>query len=189
MKTVTPAKLFLQIEQALQQSERLLIAIDGRCGSGKTTLAIDLAARYGGCVFHMDDFYLPFDRRIPDWKQVPGANMDFARLRNEVLAPVQEGRAVHYLAHRPHLGSFEDHGILQPCRLSILEGSYSHHPSLQTAFDLRIYVTCDPEVQRQRLQMREGERYAHFRDLWIPLEEAYFSSYSIEEQCDLCLSA
>ena len=36
-----------------------LVAVDGRCGSGKSTLS-ELAARRLHCpLFHMDDFFLP----------------------------------------------------------------------------------------------------------------------------------
>ena len=58
-----------------------LLAIDGRCGSGKSTLAAWLAEQLPCNLVHMDDFYLPMDRRRPDWAEHPGANMDFARLR------------------------------------------------------------------------------------------------------------
>ena len=35
-----------------------IIAIDGRCAAGKTTLAARLAKELGGDVIHMDDFFL-----------------------------------------------------------------------------------------------------------------------------------
>lgn len=37
----------------------ILIALDGRCGSGKTTLAAQLAERFPGSrIIHTDDYYL-----------------------------------------------------------------------------------------------------------------------------------
>ena len=44
-----------------------LVAVDGRCGSGKTTLGTLLAAVFGCAVVHTDDYYLPFARRAPGW--------------------------------------------------------------------------------------------------------------------------
>ena len=45
------------------QGAPLLIAIDGRCGAGKTTLAQRLQQELGGRVFHMDDFFLRPEQR------------------------------------------------------------------------------------------------------------------------------
>ena len=71
----------------------VLIALDGRCGSGKTTLAAQLAEPFpGSAVFHTDDYYLPPAQRIPNWAETPCANMDLTRLREEVLVPAQAGR-------------------------------------------------------------------------------------------------
>ena len=65
----------------------VVLALDGRCGSGKTTMAAALAEQFpDSIVLHTDDFYLPPADRVPGWEQTPCANMDFARLRDEVLA-------------------------------------------------------------------------------------------------------
>ena len=64
----------------------ILIALDGRCGSGKTTLAAQLAERFPGSrTIHTDDYYLPPAQRVPGWETLPCANMDLKRLRAEVL--------------------------------------------------------------------------------------------------------
>ena len=57
-----------------------VVAIDGRCGSGKSGLG-DLMGRLLPCnVVHMDDYYLPPDRRAENWEQIPAGSMDLARL-------------------------------------------------------------------------------------------------------------
>lgn len=38
-------------------------------------------------VVHMDDYYLPPDRRAENWEQIPAGNMDLARFLQEVLVP------------------------------------------------------------------------------------------------------
>ena len=43
-----------------------LLAIDGRCAAGKTTLTTELAEQWDCNVIHMDDFYLPFRDRTPE---------------------------------------------------------------------------------------------------------------------------
>lgn len=44
----------------------VILAIDGRCGSGKTTLAGMIAHRYKAEVIHMDDFLLRQEQRTPE---------------------------------------------------------------------------------------------------------------------------
>lgn len=71
----------------------VLVALDGRCGSGKTTLAAQLARQFPQSItVHTDDFYLPPASRVANWEQIPCANMDLERLRAQVLTPARTGR-------------------------------------------------------------------------------------------------
>ena len=160
---------------AQQPTKPLVLALDGRCGSGKTTLANTLARQFPASItLHTDDFYLPPAQRIRGWEKTPCANMDLARLRDEALRPAYEGQPVQYLPARELAA--------QP--LVILEGSYSHHPLLTGYETLRVFLTCAKEEQTHRLQAREGERYANFAARWVPLEEGYFAQYHIAETAD-----
>lgn len=164
-----------------------VIAIDGRCGSGKTWLARLIAESFPCNVLHMDDFYLPFARRAGDWEAVLGGNMDFERLRNEVLLPIQAGKDAIY---RPYCCPEDSFGeaMTLPCReLTVVEGSYSRHPSMDIAYDLTIFLTCAGEVQRRRLKQREGSRFAAFEQRWIPMEENYFRRFDVEGTSDMVL--
>lgn len=164
----------------------VLLALDGRCGSGKTTLAAQLAELFpDSAVFHTDDYYLPPARRISNWAETPCANMDLTRLRDELLLPAQAGAAVCYRAYSCREGAYLPEQPLAPAPLYIVEGSYSHHPLLAGCYDLKVFVTCSQAEQVRRLQAREGARYENFVRRWIPLEEGYFAQYRIEEQADL----
>ena len=164
----------------------VLIALDGRCGSGKTTLAAQLAEQFPGrAVFHTDAYYLPPAQRIPNWAETPCANMDLTRLREEVLVPAQAGAAVRSRAYSCREGAYLPEQCVPPAPLYILEGSYSHHPILAGFYDLKVFVTCSKEEQARRLQTREGERYENFVRRWIPLEEAYFAQCRVEALADL----
>lgn len=163
----------------------VLIALDGRCGSGKTTLAVQLAEQFpGSAVFHTDDYYLPPAQRIRNWAETPCANMDLTRLREEVLVPAQAGAAVRSRAYSCREGAYLPEQCVPPAPLYILEGSYSHHPILAGFYDLKVFVTCSKKEQARRLQAREGERYENFVRRWIPLEEAYFAQCRIEALAD-----
>ena len=188
MHLVSPEELSGLITARLKQQPTVLVALDGRCGSGKTTLAAQLAERFPQSItLHTDDFYLPPPQRVTGWERIPCANMHLERLRAEAVAPARAGRAVCYKAYSCREGAYLPPRVLGPAPLVIVEGSYSHHPLLAGCYDLKVFVTCSPAEQTRRLQAREGERYSSFAARWIPLEEGYFKEYSIEEKADLVL--
>ena len=189
-QNITPESLISILAAALVQkpTKPLVLALDGRCGSGKTTLADHLARQFpASIVLHTDDFYLPPAQRVRGWKKTPCANMDLARLRDEALRPAYEGQPVLYRAYSCRAGAYQPVQELAAQPLVILEGSYSHHPLLAGYETLQVFVTCSREEQTRRLQAREGERYANFAARWIPLEEGYFAQYRIEETADLAV--
>ena len=176
---------FLSNAITARSSAPVVLALDGRCGSGKTTLAAQLARQFpASTVLHTDDFYLPPAQRVPDWAHIPCANMDLARLRTEALEPACAGLAVPYRAYSCREGQYLPVQTLPAQPLVILEGSYSHHPLLADCETVRVFLTCSKAEQTRRLQAREGERYTNFAARWIPLEEAYFSQYGIEQAAD-----
>ena len=189
-QNITPESLISILAAALAQkpTKPLVLALDGRCGSGKTTLADGLARQFpASIVLHTDDFYLPPAQRVLGWKKTPCANMDLTRLRDEALRPAYEGQPVLYRAYSCWAGAYQPVQEFAAQPLVILEGSYSHHPLLAGYETLRVFVTCSKEEQTRRLQARESERYANFAARWIPLEEGYFAQYRIEETADLAV--
>ena len=175
-----------KVRKLLKERGRLVVAIDGYCGSGKTRLGELLQAMLGGNLFHTDDFYLPFERRSPDWKKVPARNMDIKRLREEVFIPAHDGDRIVYGAYDAHRRKLKSIAVA-PEPLSVIEGSYSHHPVFAACTDFKIFIKCDDETQKKRLQEREGQDISSFEELWIPLERQFFEDYRIEERSDLVL--
>lgn len=174
------------IRQALSARERLIVAIDGRCGSGKTTLAARLQRELRCAVYHMDDFFLRPRQRTAERLSQPGENVDHERFLEEVLLPLRSGETVTY---RPYVCSRQCLGepvTVAPHRLAIVEGSYACHPTLREHYDLRIFLTIEPEEQLRRIEERGGaEKAQQFRDRWIPLEERYFHAFDVQAQCDM----
>ncbi|WP_325199712.1 uridine kinase family protein [Oscillibacter sp.] len=165
----------------------ILFAVDGRCGSGKTGFA-KLAAEVLACssdVVHMDDFYLPPERRAEDWMEVPAGNMDLERLRREVLdSPDRDNGDTAYRPYDCRAGLFKDPVELwEP--LAIVEGTYSQHPSLAKYYDYKIFLTCEREEQTRRLRVREGDYFPTFDRVWRTLEERYFAACGTEGAADL----
>ena len=108
-QNITPESLISILAAALAQkpTKPLVLALDGRCGSGKTTLAAQLAERFPQSItVHTDDFYLPPSRRVTGWEKIPCANMDIQRLRDEVIAPARAGQAFSYQAYSCREGAY-----------------------------------------------------------------------------------
>ena len=113
----------------------VLVALDGRCGSGKTTLAAQLARQFPQSItVHTDDFYLPPASRVANWEQIPCANMDLERLRAQVLTPARAGQVISYRAYSCRAGAYLPEQCFTPQPLVIVEGSYSCHPTLADCY-------------------------------------------------------
>ena len=176
-----------RIDERLAASPRLLIAIDGRCAAGKTTLAAHLKKTYDANVIHMDQFFLQPEQRTEERLNEPGGNVDYERVLQEVLLPLKAGKAFSYRPYDCHTQTLTDPVWMEPRAINIVEGSYSCHPALWIQYGLRIFLTVDPETQLQRIRMRNGESgVVRFQEIWISLEERYFAAYRIAQRCELC---
>lgn len=170
-----------RIDQLLQKQKTLTLAIDGRCGSGKTTLGNRLGEHFGCTVLHMDDFYLRAEQRTQERLSAPGGNVDYERFIDEVLTPLKTRsefllRPFDHRTFQPGPGR-----LIQPTPLVIVEGSYSCNAHLRGYYDLRIFLTTDLSTQLARITQRSSaEKAQEFAARWIPLEERYFSTLDTE---------
>jgi uridine kinase len=176
------------IGELLKKKDYLVIAIDGRCGSGKTTLAKSLSESLDCNIIQMDHFFLTPDKRTAERLSEPGGNVEHERFLSDVLMPLKQRSPFSYSAF-----DCEKQEMTAPIQISqksiyIIEGAYSCHPKLASHYDLRIFLDIDPQEQARRIKARNGESgYKAFRDKWIPLEELYFEAYGIMEDCDIIL--
>ena len=167
-----------KIDALLKEKDFVIVAIDGKCTSGKTTLASELAQIFDCNVFHMDDFFLRPVQRTPERFAQVGGNVDYERFHEEVLLPLRSGKAFSY---RPFdCGSFTLAApvAVTPKKLNIVEGTYSHHPYFGDPYDLKILLTVDEETQRQRILKRPAFLHKRFFAEWIPMENRYFDAHS-----------
>lgn len=162
---------------------RILVAIDGRCGSGKTTLAAALQEMLQCPVVHMDDFFLRPQQRTEERLATPGGNIDIERFTREVLAPLQAGEAFSYRPFRCRTQTLGE-PVYVPCSaVTLVEGSYACHRRLWDAYDLRVFLTVSPARQLERLQRRDPDKLSLFVSRWIPMEEQYFAAFDVEGRC------
>lgn len=176
-----------EAERLRLAKSRVIIAIDGRCASGKTTLAAMLGETCGCPVIHMDHFFLRPEQRTAERLREPGGNVDRERFLDEVLIPLKQGTSCSYRPYDCHRQELTEAIRIEPGPIYLIEGSYSCHPSLYGYYDFTVFLTVNPTEQLRRIRERNGEGAAvAFEEKWIPLEERYFSSCLIEERCDMC---
>ena len=171
-----------QINMLLEEKNFVIVAIDGKCTSGKTTLASQLAEIYDSNVFHMDDVFLRPEQRIPERFAEVGGNVDYERFHEEVLLPLKSGKAFSYRPFDCSTFTLAAPVTVAPKKLNVIEGTYSHHPYFGNPYDLKILLTVDEEIQRQRILERPAFLHKRFFEEWIPMENRYFDGFAIPSE-------
>lgn len=176
-----------QIDELLNTDSQILVAIDGNCTAGKTTLTALLEKEYDCNIFHMDDFFLRPEQRTAERYAQPGGNVDYERFREEVLIPLRRGGEFSYRPFSCATFTLKDPVRAKGRKLNIIEGTYSQHPYFGDIYDLRVFMTVTPELQRSRIYRRPEHLHKRFFEEWIPMEKLYFDHFSIRAQSDICL--
>ena len=177
-----------EIRRLLEEKESVLVAIDGNCTAGKTTLADKLLTEFDCNVFHMDEFFLQPHQRTTERLSEAGGNVDYERFFAEVLTPLIRDESVSYRPYDCQVQALQAPVSMPKKKLNIIEGTYSCHPSFGKPYDLTVFLTVSPEVQRQRVLKRPEFLHQRFLEVWIPMEEQYFDTFSIAQGCDLICS-
>lgn len=178
--------VFAAVEKLSKASAPTIIAIEGRCGSGKSSLATMLAETFDCNVFHMDDFFLPFEMKTKERLSQCGGNVYYERFKAEVIKPLQNREAVTYRPYSCLSGTLGEARHVSFKKITIVEGSYCLHPTISKYYDYKIFLDLNSQVQQKRILSRNGEKmFRNFREKWIPMEEYYFLNLNIEAQCNI----
>ena len=178
-------KIQKRIDELLAQKDHVIVAIDGPCTSGKTTLAGKLSEIYDCNVFHMDDFFLRPEQRTPERFAEAGGNVDYERFQEEVLIPLKSGKPFSYRPFDCKTFTLSKPVSVIPQKLTIIEGSYCNHPTFGNPYDLKIFLTITPELQHQRVLQRPQFLHQRFFEEWIPMENQYFEIFQLTDKCDV----
>ena len=189
MDTVDFATVCDEILDMQRDLKRVIVAIDGMAGAGKTTLAEQLKAVFPKTdIVKMDHFYLPKAKRTEQRMAEPGGHMDTERFADEVAMPIWKGLVPHYRVFDCASQSFS-HTLTctSDAELCIVEGTYATHPEIPDIYDLRIFVCADQQICLDRIKARATSDWEveMFEKEWIPAEQRYFASYMTKELSDL----
>ena len=171
-----------ELIKQLKEKDSFILAIDGKCGSGKSTFAKELYKIFGGNIFHMDDFYLPLQKRTSERLNQPGGNVEYARFLSSVLIPIIKKEDVLYQRFDCSLMDYVEGEIITYHPFNIVEGSYSLRPEFVDYYTDIIVLDIDEDLQLERLEKRNPNKIEAFKEKWIPLENKYFDYYKIMEK-------
>lgn len=177
-----------EVEKLLKKKNTVIIGIDGRCASGKSTFAKELCNILGANLFHTDDFYLPNNMRTKERLSMPGGNVHYERFLEEIILPIKGKKSISYRAFSCNSQDYLEEKIIFPNEVNVVEGAYSMTKDLYESYDFTIFMTSSKDIQMKRLIQRNQEEGAkRFKDIWIPLEEKYISFYNLSSKCDLVI--
>lgn len=168
-------------------SGQVVISIDGPCGGGKTTIANEIEKNLGYNILHMDDFYLPFQKRDKNWTNIIAGHMDFDRIIDTVLEPYKNKQKTNYISYDCHSDKYLQEIPIDLDKFLVIEGSYTAHPNLSKYVDLKIFVDIDKDEQVKRLTKRNPDVVDKFLSMWVPFENNYFNTLKIKDNSDLVL--
>lgn len=178
--------LIEQLHILLLEKSPIVLAIDGMCGSGKTTLAEYLTTIFDATVIHMDNFFLPFERKTPERLAEPGGNIDYERFMKIALPALMERKAFSYTAYNCRTVAFDRPINVRDCRLIIVEGSYSLHEKFGKYYDYAVFLETSSEEQLHRLETRcnDAYKFQRFQTEWIPMEQHYHAIQNVLSRCN-----
>jgi uridine kinase len=148
-------------EELRRERGRVLIALDGRGGAGKSTLARAIVQRIPRSAhIEHDWFHLPRER------VAEGRGFDHERLISEVILPFRAGaRDLQFLRYNwGYLAGIPDGFHETPVAISdaemlVIEGCETLHRALASHVDLRVWVDTPPDLSLERGMRRDIEEY------------------------------
>lgn len=176
-------ELIEKIQSIAKYQERFVISIDGPAASGKSTLANYLQKELGAVLFHMDDYFLPDDMKTKERLSVPGGNVFYERMQQEILEHLSDNQVTYQKYDCMVMSLLPPITEMLP-KFIVIEGVYSQQNSLRRYYDFTIYTTVDKKEQLDRLFKRNPRLYDRFIQEWLPLEEDYFSKENIQSRSD-----
>ncbi len=157
-----------------------VVTIDGPAGSGKTTLATQLASGLDqASVIHMDELYEGWDKSLDP--------VLFERIHAWIFTPLQSGLPPKYLRYDWGNMAFTLWKEIELAPVLIIEGVGSGHTSLRQHVSQAIWIEADENLLLDRVVKRDGEVVRDEMLIWQAREKAYFELHEVKNAAHMHL--
>ena len=151
-----------------------LICIDGPAGSGKTTLAGQVADMSGAPIVRMDDLY-------PGWEGLFAVEPEVLGL----LRPLSEDRTGSYRRFDWAAGAYAETHLVEPVPLLVLEGVGSGNRAWRHLVTTLVWVEAPDDLRLARGLARDGDGYREHWRRWMDDEARLFAEEETRTRADL----
>jgi uridine kinase len=151
-----------------------LVCIDGPAGSGKTTLAGEVAELGSGFVVHLDDLY-------PGWDGLPELDPLVLRL----LDPLAQDMTGYYRRWDWVDDEYRETHHVDPAPLLVLEGVGSGNRAWRQLVSTLVWVEAPPAVRLSRGLERDGVAVRERWLRWMADEDQLFAEEGTRAAADL----
>jgi len=184
---ITVRELVQQFEEIFERKGKLLIAIDGCGGSGKSSLARLLRSESAMVsMVSVDDFYLPSSLQVQHTVPTVGPGFDWHRLETQVLRPLFSFNDSHYQRYDWDLDALAEWHDVPHSNVVIVEGVYSAQRKLEKFYDVTIWVDSSRALRLCRGVQRDGEASRRmWEEVWMPAEDFYVRTERPESAADI----
>lgn len=178
MKQALYINNFPLLIEALSQSpqKRLtLIGIDGRPGSGKTTIAIKLEEALHARSIYLDEFFIPQEQ----WPKDAKLQFSFFYFRYQEfidgVKALAAGKPFTYFTYDWQTnGLSAQPKVIKPEGFILVEGVSALNAELAPLYDKKIWVASDQETEFAAIAARENEKNLDlWKNIYLPRVDLY----------------
>lgn len=156
----------------------ILIAIDGPAGSGKTSLANQLASNLkSATTIHMDDIY-------NGWEDALTATLT-RHLKEWILDPLTQHQSVKSQKFNWTSNEYGPTVEVRDIELLILEGVGAAQTMIRQQAALTIWIEVGPQIGLARVINRDGAQILPYMLKWQERERAHFLKDQTKENCQI----